>query len=256
VLHDDRRRAQSFGQDAERYHRARPSYPDGLFDDVLDGVGRRVVDVGTGTGIAALALQARGCAVLGVEADVRMAALARRNGIEVEVARFEQWDPAGRRFDVVTAAQAWHWVQPAAGVARAAEVLVDGGRLALFWNFGALAGDAGPALDAVYERVAPELARAARLAGHHDDSVSATVAALRASGAFASPVMRAWAWSDERTRDEWLDVLGTHSDHTALPEDRRARLLAEVGAAVDRLGGRVTIAYETRLLRADRRRRD
>jgi SAM-dependent methyltransferase len=65
-----------------------------------------------------------------------MADFARRRGLEVEVAAFEAWDPAGRAFDAVVAGQTWHWVDPIAGAAKAAEVLRPGGRLAVFWNVG------------------------------------------------------------------------------------------------------------------------
>jgi SAM-dependent methyltransferase len=69
-----------------------------------------VLDVGCGTGIAARQFQAAGCRVLGVDPDPRMVGLARQSGLEVEVAAFETWDPAGRVFDAVIAGQAWHWV--------------------------------------------------------------------------------------------------------------------------------------------------
>ena len=61
-----------------------------------------------------------GCRVLGVDVDARMADLARRSGLQVEVATFEAWDPVGRAFDAVIAGQAWHWVDPVAGAAKAA----------------------------------------------------------------------------------------------------------------------------------------
>ena len=48
----------------------------------------------------------RGCRVLGVEPDDRMAAVARSHRIEVEVATFEEWDPAGRTFDYSMPARA------------------------------------------------------------------------------------------------------------------------------------------------------
>src|SRR5215472_11744782 len=96
--------------------------------------GPGVLDVGCGTGIAARQFQEAGCQVLGVDPDARMADLARRNGLEVEVAAFEAWDPAGRAFDAVVAGQAWHWVDPVAGAAEAAQALRPGGRLAAFWN--------------------------------------------------------------------------------------------------------------------------
>jgi hypothetical protein len=47
---------------------------------------------------------------------------------------FETWDAGGRRFRLLASAQAWHWVDPARGFARAAEVLDRGGILAAFWN--------------------------------------------------------------------------------------------------------------------------
>src|SRR3954447_15322634 len=85
-----------------------------------------------GTGIAARQFRAAGCTVLGVEPDARMAEFARRSGVEVDVATFEAWDPAGRHFDAVVAGTAWHWVDPVAGAAKAARVLRPGGRLAPF----------------------------------------------------------------------------------------------------------------------------
>ena len=57
---------------------------------------RDVLDVGAGTSISARAFEAAWCRVLGVEVDPRMAAFARQQGLDVEIARFEDWDPAGR----------------------------------------------------------------------------------------------------------------------------------------------------------------
>ena len=68
--------------------------------------GQSVLDVGCGTGIAARQLQAAGATVLGVEPDARMASFARRSGVDVEVARFENWETKSRQFDVVVAGQA------------------------------------------------------------------------------------------------------------------------------------------------------
>src|SRR5580658_8104808 len=102
--HEQRAVAEGFGADAQCYDRARPRYPEALIAAlVAASPGVDVLDVGCGTGIAARQLQAAGCRVLGVDADDRMAAQARSFGVEVEVAKFEQWDPAGRTFDLVTA---------------------------------------------------------------------------------------------------------------------------------------------------------
>ena len=49
----------------------------------------------------------------------------------VEVSSFEDWPDNGRTFDLITCAQAWHWVDPAVGAAKAARLLAPGGELAL-----------------------------------------------------------------------------------------------------------------------------
>jgi SAM-dependent methyltransferase len=94
-----------------------------LVDALMADRPGRVLDVGCGTGKAARLFAARGCDVVGVEPDVRMASVAREHGLDVEVATFEEWDARGRVFDLVISGQAWHWVDPTIGAAKAATVL-------------------------------------------------------------------------------------------------------------------------------------
>jgi hypothetical protein len=58
--------------------------------------------------------------------------------------------------------------------------------------------------------------------------------------------------AQRHSRDEWLDQLGTHSDHITLEPQQRAALLDAVGATIDRLGGSITLDYETELISATR----
>jgi SAM-dependent methyltransferase len=146
-----------FGSVADRYDRARPSYPTALIDDLMAQRPRSVLDVGCGTGKAGRLLAARECEVLGVEPDERMAAVAQSHGLAVEVTPFEMWDPKGRTFDLVISAQAWHWVDPAVGPAKARSILREGGRLAAFWNCPTHSDPVRAALDKVYQQHVPEL---------------------------------------------------------------------------------------------------
>jgi SAM-dependent methyltransferase len=132
-----------FNEVPELYDRVRPGYPGELFADLvaITGMGRRspVLEVGCGTGQATRSLAALGCPVTAVEAGAGMAALARERlaafgNVEVETSAFEEWDNGGRRFDVLVAASAWHWVDPSAGWRRAHEVLQRGGWMALLGN--------------------------------------------------------------------------------------------------------------------------
>ncbi|WP_069885463.1 class I SAM-dependent methyltransferase [Streptomyces luteocolor] len=248
--HRHRQVAESFGVDAERYDRARPRYPEALVDRIVDGGAPAVLDVGCGTGIAARQFRAAGCEVLGVEPDARMAQEAGRLGITSEVATFEGWDPAGRRYDVVAAGQAWHWVDPVAGAAKAARVLRPGGRLAVFWNVPELPPAVTAAFAEAYRRVAPDSPMAVSAApgkaeeGYRPLLDLAADGMRRADGLDAPQEWRfAWEWT--YTRDAWLDQLPTQGSLTRLPAERRVEVLAAVGAAVDTLGGTFTARYAT-----------
>ncbi|MCS7479405.1 methyltransferase domain-containing protein [Umezawaea endophytica] len=244
--HQAREVAESFGIDPERYDRARPRYPEALVHAVVAAApGPDVLDVGTGTGIAARQFQAAGCTVSGVEVDPRMAEFARRH-LDVDVSAFETWNAAGRTFDAVVSGQTWHWIDPVAGAAKAAEVLRPGGLLAVFWNVGQPPPELGAAFAEVYRRVVPD-SLAARWAstdpgGYSILSAKATEA-LRDSGAFAEPELTSYAWERAYTRDEWLDELPTTGAHTRFPPDALAKILAGIGEAVDAAGGGFTMAY-------------
>jgi SAM-dependent methyltransferase len=252
MLYEDRSRAESFGAIAELYDRVRPSYPPGLIDALLRGGARRVLDVGCGTGIAASLLAARGCEVLGVEIDERMAAVARTRGIVVEVAQFERWDARGRTFELLTSAQAWHWIDPLAGAQRAASVLEPDGRLCLFWNFGSPPAEVSALLDPIYARLAPGIKRRSVLLGGADARAETAIAGIVSSGQFATAGVERFAWSRAHTTVTWLELLQTHSDHQTLPSAQLEPLLDAVAEAIDSLGGSFELPYETILVSAER----
>ncbi|TWP48011.1 class I SAM-dependent methyltransferase [Lentzea tibetensis] len=249
--HDLRAAAESFGADPERYDRSRPRYPAAMVDAIIAvSPGRDVLDVGVGTGIAARQFQAAGCRVLGVDPDARMAEFARRGGIDVEVAAFETWQTT-RVFDLVVSGQAWHWVDPVAGAAKAAEVLRPGGQIALFWNVFQLPPDLVDACAEVHRRVMPgplaEMATRPALDGY---SMLCDRAADGLRGAFDEPERWRFEWTCEYTKDEWLDVLPTQGGYSQLPPARLAELLAGLGDAV---GDGFTAEYTTVLVTAERR---
>jgi SAM-dependent methyltransferase len=184
------------------------------------------------------------------------AGLARRSRTRrVEVAAFEAWDPAGRAFDAVVAGQAWHWVDPVAGAAKAAAVLRPGGRLAVFWNAGQPPPELTGAFAAVYRQVMPDLPVSPWARSASDlYSVLCTKAAdgIRAAGSFGDPEQWRFRWEQSCTRDEWLDQLPTHGGHAQLPPAQLEELMAGIGAAIDASGGSFTMRYATVVVTAAR----
>jgi SAM-dependent methyltransferase len=256
-LHQARQVAESFGSDAERYDRARPRYPQAMVDRIAAASpGPEVLDVGCGTGIAARQFQAAGCRVLGVDADARMAGLARRSGLEVEVAPFEAWDPAGRAFDAVVSGQAWHWVDPVAGATKAAGALRPGGRLAVFWNAGQPPPGVAEAFAAVYRREMPGSLASRQWTMSALDGYSTlctrTADGIRAAGGFGDPEQWRFGWERSYSRDEWLDQLPTFGGHSHFPPAKLEGVLAGIGAAIDVSGGNFTMRYTALVVTAAR----
>jgi SAM-dependent methyltransferase len=250
--------AESFGVDVERYDRARPRYPDALVQRIVAASpGRDILDVGCGTGIAACQFHAVGCAVLGIEPDARMAEFARSRGIEVELATFEAWEPAGRTFDAVIAGQSWHWVDPVAGATKAAGVLRPGGLVTVFGHVFQPPRAIADAFTTAYRRAVPDPpfdAQPARCPLDLYDAMYTKFAHTFAeNGAFNTPEQWRFEWQQDYTRDQWLDLLPTTGGLTQLPPDTLDDVLDAVGAAVDAVGGRFTMSYTTLAVAAVRR---
>ncbi len=240
----------SFGIDPARYDRTRPPYPQALIDRIVAASpGRDVLNVGCGTGIEARQFRAAGCAVLGVEPDARMADFARRGGLEVEVARFEEWDRGDREFDAVVAGTAWHWVDPVAGAAAAARTLRPGGRIALFWHVFELPAAVTETFAAIHRRLLPESAFRMPASGSALDGYEViftnSANGIRDSGGFGDAERWRFDWEHHYTRDEWLDQMPTQGSLTQAPPEVVEQVLDGVGAAIDEMGGGFTMPYST-----------
>ena len=248
-LHHDRGRAAAFGDIAERYHRFRSRYPSELASDLVrDPRVRDVLDVGAGTGLATLALTTvrPDLRVVGVEPDERMAAVARAAGQVVELAAFEEWDDAGRQFDLVVAGGAWHWIDPAQGTAKVDRLLRPGGRVARFWNVHAVDPAVLGEFTAVYRALAPELYVVGTDAMNNPD----------ASDPFETLGYRCrsrrYRWARRFGAEEWAGLVGTFSDHLALGPHRVAALQTALIDVIHRRGGIVDVRGGTYLVDAVR----
>lgn len=245
--HQARRVAESFGSDPERYDRTRPRYPQALVDRIVAASpGLDVLDVGIGTGVSAEPFWAAGCHVLGVEADARMAAFARERGFDVEVSKFEDWNPAGRTFDVVISGMTWHWVDPTIGAAKAAAVLRPGGRLTVFWNVQQPPPALAQAISEVYQQVVPDTPFASAPRDPLDAYsrlLDAASAGIQATAKFDEPERWRIDWERAYTKDEWLDQVPTFGGHSTFPTDNLEELLTGIGDAIDKVGGSFTMRY-------------
>jgi SAM-dependent methyltransferase len=257
-----RERRLVFGEVAELYDRYRPAYPERLVDDLvrladLTG-GQTVLEVGAGTGKATAMLAARGFSVLAVEPSEAMVAVARRHfaacpAVRIEQSDFESWDPVDRRFPLVFCAQAWHWVDPDVGYARARSALSRGGLLAVFWSrpqWEKCAMRGG--LLAAYERATPHLAPDGPMhpANTSSDGDGDWERSIAAAEGFVDAEVRTFEWYEHYSASAYVGLLATMSEVRLLDEDRREALVAAVKGTIESFGGVLILPMTSRLCSA------
>ena len=256
------RRQYVFNEVASLYDAMRPGCPQAIVDAAIAGArlppGGRILEIGCGTGKITLPFAARGYAILALEPGDALAALAARNCRQYpQVAflptTFEAWQAEDGAFDMVLSAQAFHWIAPDMGCAKAASVLRPGGSIALIWHLD-VSDDTPfyqatqPVYDAYFhppqgETTVMSLGERAQIYAE----------AIRRCVAFDPPQEVRQAWEKTYSGEEYLKLLQTYSDHRTLPEPDKARFFRGIEAIIERFGGVVHRRYETLLLLARKR---
>lgn len=237
-------RAASFGQEAELYAAARPSYPDAVVAALLPAP-CRVLDLAAGTGKMTALLVAHGHDVVAVDHSPGMLdrLTAALPGVEAHVAPAEALPLPDASVDAVVVAQAWHWFdEPAAG-AEIARVLRPGGVLGVVWN--------------LWDESVDWVARFAAIV-RHGDVLGGTKHAPRPGPAFGPPELTTTRWDDAVTPAGLRALAASRSHVLTLPEADRAALLDRVDALARThpdLAGRdeVPLPYATDCWRFTRR---
>ncbi len=256
------RRQYVFNEVASLYDEARPGYPPAIVDAAIAGArlppGGRILEIGCGTGKITLPFAARGYAILALEPGDAMAALAAHNcrqyrEVTFLPTTFEAWQGEDQAFDMVLSAQAFHWIAPDAGCAKAASVLRPGGAIALIWHLDVSHDTAfyratQPVYDAYFHP--PQGETTVMSLGERTEVYAE---AIRSGDAFDPPQQMRHAWEQTYHGDEYLKLLHTYSDHRTLPEPDKGHFFRGIEAVIARFGGVVHRRYETLLLLARRR---
>jgi SAM-dependent methyltransferase len=212
-----------------------------------------VLEIGCGTGQATVALAERGFGVVAVELGPALAAVARRNlaqfpSVEVVVAAFEDWPLPIQGFDLVLAATAFHWLDPAVRVNRMADALRPGGALAIIATHHVAGGTQSFFVEAqsCYEQWDPSTPPNLRLVP--GDEIPTDTSEVERSGRFEPVRVRRYEWEQAYSTATYRDVLLTYSDQRARPPEAGARLLECIAQLIDgRYGGSIRKRYMNEL---------
>jgi SAM-dependent methyltransferase len=246
---DRRRLACTFEEDAAGYDRARPGYPASVVDDLVGlaelGPGARVVEIGSGTGQATIALAERGLAVTALELGPSLAELARRRlarypAVEVVTTDAETWR-ASVPFDAVVAFTSFHWLDRDTRYRTVAGLLRPGGALGVVITEHVLPPEGDPFFreaQADYEAVLPDDPKTVEGGPGLPDDVPDLAAEIAASGLFGPAEVRRHVWDVDYDADGYLDLLRTFSNHRVMAPAVRDDLLDRIRRRIEARPGR------------------
>ena len=227
----------------EIYDSARPGYPEPLADDISTlcalSLAARVLDVGCGTGKATELWARRGYRVTALDIGAHLLAFCQRKlcshaNVTYVHSSFEDWQAGTERYDLVTAATAFHWVGPT-GLAKARSLLTPAGHVAIFWHTYLNSDDPFyRKLDDVYRVHAPHLYQDGFQA-EQELCERQKEEALFATDGFTSHRILRYYQHIRYGAAGYGALLRTFSTHTTLAEsfyDALASAIREVGGAI------------------------
>jgi SAM-dependent methyltransferase len=248
VIHGEARRGFQLG--AAAYERGRPGYPPEaiawLVDRLSVAPGRRILDVGAGTGKLTRELLTSGADVVAVEPVPGM-----REELERAVPPVRALDGTAEALpaedqsaDAIVVAQAFHWFDVPRALAEFHRVLRPGGRFALIWNRRRLDQPLQHALGAIIDPYSHETP------GHRRGRWREPVAA---SHLFARVDEIEVPYEQELDVDGVVDRVGSTSFIAALPDRERDEVLGRVRELADSWSEPLRLGYTTEAYAYERR---
>lgn len=234
----------TFNTAATLYEEIRPGYPEELISDIVELSGiethSRILEIGCGTGKATRPFAERGYELVCLDIGADLIAIARERlkefpNISFVKAAFEAWRPEGT-FDLIISATAFHWVDPKVRYLKASEVLKPKGFLAIFSNQHVRKDEGFFAeVQSLYDKY--YLPLTTNRPTHGTD--------LPGVETFHSPVQRVYPWTQTYSSEQYIRLLGTYSDHIALPDENRQLLFEGIVNLIEtKYNGQITKHYQ------------
>jgi SAM-dependent methyltransferase len=226
----------AFGQDPANYDRARPPYPNWVFETLQRRChlkpGTRTFEIGPGTGNASARLIELGARPLVlIEPDRRLASfLSGRFGESAEIVRaaFEDAELSVGSYDLGAAATSFHWMEQASALAQVAALLRSGGWWAMWSN---VFGDPERS-DAFHQATQQLLDHQPRSPSHYTGQAhpyaldsAARLADLAATGAFIDAEFECRKWTLVLDPRQVRALYATFSQFSVLEASERERIL-------------------------------
>jgi SAM-dependent methyltransferase len=159
------------------------------------------------------------------------------DAVQIIPADFEELDPGdGKVFDVVAAANSFHWIAASCAFKKVSEFLRDDGVLLLLWHFQVLGTAVRESFNDFYRNSLPQFVVDDDYFAQRTDSLADGLTEIEESG-FFDRVVTIQLWEDsEISVDRYQAMLTSYGDLACLAPQARAEILDEVARHADRIG--------------------
>ena len=259
----------TFGRDPETYDKARPGYPEQVFEILQQrcglGPGCKTFEIGPGTGTATRKLLELGASPLvAIEPDARLGNFLIEtvrpgaSALEVRVSPFEDVNLPQAGFDLGTCASAFHWIDESTSLQKIAGLLRDGGWWAVWWNLffdGSRTDEFHQATNHLFATLdrGPSQSLSGSLpsfALNKDERL----ARLHSTSAFEDIGVEIFSIMIPVTTERLRRLYSTFSPISRLTPERREELLGRVAEVAEKqFGGNVELSVTTPMYTARRR---
>lgn len=247
----------TFDTVASTYEKLRPGYVEELYQALFDYIpineNSNVVEVGSGGGQATAPMLQTGCRLTAVEYGEQFSELLKDKfreykNFSVITGKFEDTEFADNSYDLVFSATAFHWVPEKVGYEKVFSMLKNGGVFARFANH-PYRDKGNPALSVQIDEIYDEYYntyhnKKREVLTEYTEEQAKEHALIAAKYGFSDIQYALFHRERIFSAKEYVELLGTYSDHIAIEERIREKFFSKIEEAINKHGGTITI-YDT-----------
>lgn len=228
----------------DRFDRYRPRYSAELFASLIEyagiGPGRRVLEIGPGTGQATDPILETGCDYLAVELGEQLCEKMKEKygrfpNFRIVCDDFITHDFEEGTFDAIVSAAAIQWIPEEIAFSKTFRLLKPGGTLAMMLT----RGDYRTPDEALYQKIQKVYAEWFRPETEYKDMHPPFRYENAPKYGFVGFEKREFIGKRVLTADEYVSYCGTHGDHLVIPEPYKSRFFDGLREAVLEAGNRI-----------------
>lgn len=239
------------------YDKMRPGYVEDLYKKIFEYIPiddqSKVIEVGIGSGQATEPILKTGCELTAVEYGEKFSKLCidkfgEYSNFAIVTKKFEDTEFENDSYDLVYSATAFHWIPEEIGYSKVFSLLRNGGVFARFANHPFKDKDNIPLADEIdriyeqyYYKVYSEKHEPPKAFSEEKAKELANIALK-----YGFKDIRHYMFYRTRTfsAKEYVELLGTYSDHIAIDEEIRLEFFLKIEQAINNYGGTYTL-YDT-----------